>query len=90
MTIFKNSLRTILAVTALAGTFAISSCAGARVGTRYRVYDPYRRDYHQWDADEGRFYTQWTIETRRDGRREFRKLNRRDQELYWRWRHDRR
>jgi hypothetical protein len=24
-----------------------------------RIYDPYRRDYHAWDANEQRYYGQW-------------------------------
>ena len=89
MTLFKTRLRTMLASTMLLSTLLVSGCAGARVAVGYRVYDPYRRDYHTWDGNEGGLYTQWTLETHREGQRDFKKLDQRDQEEYWRWRHDR-
>jgi hypothetical protein len=63
-------------------------CAGTGFAVGYRVYDPYRADYHVWDGNEGAFYSQWTVDTRRDPHRDLRKLNRADQEEYWKWRHD--
>jgi hypothetical protein len=66
-----GSLRILLAAAALASTVAISGCAGTSVGVRYRVYDPYRSDYHVWDRDEGVYYNQWTIQTHRDPHRDF-------------------
>ncbi len=54
----------------------------------YRVYDPYYTDYHQWNGDEGYYYRQWADETRRDPRRDFRRLPPRDQKEYWTWRHN--
>src|SRR5437879_5666826 len=64
-----------------------TGCAG-RVGVGYRVYDPYYRDYHVWVDPEPVYYNQWIIEThRRD--RDFRRRPRREQQEYWRWRHDR-
>ena len=84
-----NNFRTLFAVGMLASTLMITACAGTRVGAGYRVYDPYRRDYHTWDAGEGTYYTQWTIQTNRPRNREFRRLNSRERTEYWRWRHDR-
>lgn len=54
-----------------------------------RVYDRAHRDYHNWNADEDRNYHQWYGDTYH-GRdyRDYRKLNRKDQERYWAWRHD--
>ncbi len=60
---------------------------GASVGVGYRYYDPYRADYHVWDANEGRYYNQWTVETHRPSR-DFHRLKKNDQEAYWHWRHD--
>jgi hypothetical protein len=67
---------------------AISGCAGTSIGVRYRVYDPYRSDYHVWDRGEGVYYNQWTNETHRDSHRDFRNLNSKEQTDYWKWRHD--
>lgn len=65
----------------------IGCSTGVRVG--YRAYDPYRYDYHVWDGDEVRFYSQWNVETNRNPRRDFKRLKRQEQEAYWRWRHGR-
>ena len=77
--------RALRALIAIAGLFAMG-CGGG-VAVRYRAYDPYRRDYHVWNADEGVYYNRWVIETRRPPR-DFRRLRRNEQEEYWRWRHD--
>ena len=66
-----------------AATGLISSgCAG-----RARYYDPYYRDYHTWHRDDDLRYRRYRQE-RREPYRNFRRLNRHDQEEYWRWRHD--
>ncbi|HEY4364760.1 MAG TPA: hypothetical protein VGN17_27590 [Bryobacteraceae bacterium] len=78
----------ILAAGFLAASVLTTSCAGT-IGVGYRTYDPYRSDYHVWDANEGVYYNQWTVETHRDPHRDFRKLKRNDQTEYWKWRHDR-
>ena len=53
-----------------------------------RVYDRQHKDYHQWNSDEDRNYRQWHQESR-NGRpyRGYDRLNRRDQNAYWNWRH---
>jgi hypothetical protein len=71
---------------ALALPVMLFGCA-AHVGVGYR-YDPYYHDRHAWDDHEIVFYNQWTDETHRDRRRDFRKLKRHDQEEYWNWRHN--
>jgi hypothetical protein len=65
----------------------MTGCAGS-VGVGYRVYDPYRGDYHVWDSGEGVYYNQWAVETHHDPHRDYRKLKREDQSAYWKWRHD--
>jgi hypothetical protein len=75
-------------VAAVAVSLVLAAGCAARVGVGYRVYDPYYRDYHFWDNNEAVFYNRWTVETHHDPHRDFRKLNHRDQQDYWRWRHD--
>jgi hypothetical protein len=75
----------LFAAVFLAGT-VLTGCA-ARVS--YRSYDPYYRDYHVWSDVESPYYNRWIIEARRP-RVEYRRLPRRDREVYWRWRHDHR
>jgi hypothetical protein len=83
---FARCARIAITAMGLVAAGLTASCgAGVRVG--YRAYDPYRSDYHVWDANEGTFYSQWTVETHRNPR-DYRKLNRHDQQEYWRWRHD--
>ena len=83
----KRWFRKLLLISALAAPLAIVGCA-ARVGVGYRVYDPYRSDYHVWDNGEVGYYNQWLVETHRP-HRDFRKLRPEDQRQYWQWRHDR-
>lgn len=56
---------------------------------RNRVYDRSHRDYHNWSQDEDRNYRQWYGQTY-NGRqyRDYRKLNRKNQDSYWNWRHN--
>ena len=78
----------MLAAAVLTAVAATIGCVGASVRVGYRAYDPYRSDYHVWDANEGVFYNQWVVETHRDNRGDFRRLKRDEQQEYWKWRHD--
>lgn len=53
-----------------------------------RVYDPYRRDYHDWNRDEQRAYRAYLAERHRSyvAYQHQRLAERR---AYWRWRHER-
>ena len=82
-----RTIRSLLAASALIAAVSTLGC-GAGITVGYRAYDPYHADYHVWDANEGVFYSQWTVETHRDPHRDYRKLRRNDQEEYWKWRHD--
>lgn len=82
----RYSIRSVLAVAALAASVMITGCA-ARVGVGYRANDPYYHDRHPWDDHEILFYNQWNDETHRDRHREFRKLKHSEQKEYWDWRH---
>jgi hypothetical protein len=55
---------------------------------RHRVYDPYYNDYHRWNPDEDRYYHEWYVRTypRREFR-DFKRLDKGEQERYWRERH---
>jgi hypothetical protein len=53
-----------------------------------RYYDPYRRDYHQWNEREERAYRHYLQEQRRRDYHDWRKANREEQRGYWRWRHE--
>ena len=82
----KRMIRSILAATALTAAIGTIGCTGGVV-VGYRAYDPYRSDYHVWDSNEGVFYNQWVVETRRP-QRDYKRLRKEDQQDYWKWRHD--
>jgi hypothetical protein len=77
-------LRRILILPMLLLLAGLTACS-ARVG--YRVYDPGYRDYHVWNDGEIGYYHTWIGETHRPYR-DYRRLNRHDQDEYWHWRHD--
>ena len=51
-----------------------------------RYYDQQYKDYHNWDNREDRMYRQWLAE-RNYGYTDYDRLAARDQQDYWRWRH---
>jgi Ni/Co efflux regulator RcnB len=55
-----------------------------------RVYDRDHKDYHQWNADEDRSYREWYEDTHHGKKfRDYSHLKRKDQDAYWKWRHER-
>jgi hypothetical protein len=52
-----------------------------------RVYDRAHKDYHNWDDNEDHYYHQYYTENHREYR-DYSKLNRKDQDNYWKWRHE--
>ena len=55
---------------------------------RARYYDPYRRDYHEWNENEERAYRHWLEQERHREYRDWKHASKRDQHEYWRWRHE--
>jgi hypothetical protein len=51
-----------------------------------RYYDRGHKDYHNWDSNEDRQYQRY--QTEHHQRRAFVQLNRRQQSVYWSWRHN--
>lgn len=56
-----------------------------RADNAKRYYDKRHKDYHNWDDNEGRAYQRYQAE--RNEKREFTRLNSRQQASYWDWRH---
>jgi hypothetical protein len=52
-----------------------------------RVYDPYHKDYHNWDQREDAAYRHW-LEERHEAYVDYEHLKHRQQESYWNWRHN--
>jgi hypothetical protein len=86
MRTFYRSLTMFALTAALAAPLLISGCS-ARVSTGYRYYDPGYNDYHSWNNNEVVFYSQWENDTHRD-HRDFKKRDSKEQNEYWKWRHD--
>lgn len=51
-----------------------------------RVYDPYHKDYHNWDQREDQAYRRW-LEEKHESYVEFERLDHKRQDAYWNWRH---
>ena len=53
----------------------------------HRIYDPDRRDYHNWDTREDGVYRHW-LEGRHEAYVDYEHLKRKEQREYWKWRHE--
>ena len=53
-----------------------------------RYYDPYYRDYHQWNDGESRAYRHWLEEERHRQYHNWDRAKDRERREYWRWRHE--
>ena len=53
-----------------------------------RYYDPYRKDYHEWNEAEARAYRHWVEEERHEHYRDWNRISKERQREYWRWRHE--
>jgi hypothetical protein len=88
-------LGTILLAGALATPLAIAKPVPAiqdheereRERENRRVYDPYHKDYHNWDDREDRVYRGW-LETRHEAYVDYNRLKHKEQRAYWNWRHE--
>jgi hypothetical protein len=86
--VMRRHLRVFVIAAALISPLVMVTGCATHVAVGYRTYDPYYRDYHVWNDNEIVYYNQWVVETHRP-RRDFRRLRRREQQDYWRWRHSR-
>ena len=59
----------------LAVAFLVPALTTGCATGSYRVYDPYRNQYHRWDNNERIYYNQWVVENHHDGR-DYRRLDR--------------
>jgi hypothetical protein len=52
-----------------------------------RYYDPYTRDYHEWNTDQDRAYRDW-LQSNHRAYRDLRKSSKKEQREYWRYWHE--
>jgi len=53
----------------------------------HRVYDPYHKEYHNWNQKEDEAYRHW-LEDRHEAYVDYQHLDRKKQREYWKWRHE--
>lgn len=63
----------------------IAGCAAHVEGGR--VYDSRYHDYHTWDNNEVVYYNRWETDNHKE-HRDFDKRSKKDQQDYFKWRHD--
>ena len=77
----RKFLNVIVLTAALAGPIAL-------MADDHKVYqDERHHDKHEWNDDENHRYRTYLEEHHRKYR-DFERLNRRDRDDYWKWRHD--
>jgi len=52
-----------------------------------RIYDPYQKDYHNWDRREDDAYRRW-LDERHEAYVDYERLKHKQQREYWHWRHE--
>lgn len=87
-------MRKILPIFALMAAFSMTAFVPAasaqdRDQSRQerRVYDREHKDYHNWTKDEDHVYRDYLTQQHRKYR-DIEKLSKKQQNEYWRWRHD--
>lgn len=83
---FRTSLSALTIVAALGGSLLAPIAAQAQ-GVELKFYDRSHKDYHNWNTDEDKYYRQYLNENHHKYRA-FAKMNKKQQDQYWRWRHE--
>jgi type III secretory pathway component EscR len=81
-------MRRFIGALLLSGVLMAPVISQAKDRDDRRVYDPYRRDYHEWNENEERAYRHWVEQERHREYRAWKHASKRDQREYWRWRHE--
>ena len=66
---------------------ALGSSVGCAAGMGLNVYDQPHRDYHRWNDGEEQVYRSYLAQQHQEYR-EYRTLDRPQQNAYWTWRHN--
>ncbi len=91
----KKVLSALTVAAALGGTAFMPAVASAQDRDRdsryddHRVYDRSHHDYHHWNGYEDRRYRDY-LETHHRHYMAYSRMNRKQQQAYWQWRHDHR
>jgi hypothetical protein len=76
----------LLAAAIVAPALVVAEAQAQEEHVTVRVYDRHHKDYHNWDDREDHAYRGYLGE-RHQGYREYNQQTRRNQDNYWRWRH---
>jgi hypothetical protein len=82
----KKSLAALTFAAALGG-FVLTPAIGQAQGSEPRMYDRAHKDYHNWNTEEDRMYRQYLTEHHHKYR-EFQRMSKKQQNEYWKWRHN--
>jgi hypothetical protein len=81
----------VLLAASFGAAFPATALASEHASTTtapYRVYDPYRHDYHSWTRDEQRAYREYLAERHR-AYVSYQHQRAAERRAYWHWRHER-
>lgn len=87
----RRFISALLVSTAFTMAVPLGAAAADPPGTTTaprRVYDPYRRDYHEWSRAEERSYREYLAKRHR-AYIAYQRQRAAERRAYWRWRHDR-
>ena len=77
----------ILSALVLSTTLIGPVVAQSRAPQEKRYYDKSGKDYHTWNSNEDRAYHSY-VQEQHQTYREFNKVNRNQQQQYFKWRHE--
>jgi hypothetical protein len=77
----------VLAAAVVAPFAVVAEASAQEASVQVRIYDRHHKDYHNWDDHEDRAYRNYLGEQHRDYR-EYNRQNRKQQDNYWKWRHN--
>ena len=82
-------MKRFLILSALVLSTTMIGPVAARAGTpqEKRYYDKSGKDYHTWNSNEDRAYRSY-VQEQHQQYREFNKVNRGQQQQYFKWRHE--
>ncbi len=81
-------MRRLLCGMMLSGMLMTPVMMQAKDKNEHRVYDPVRKDYHEWNDNEDRAYRHWVEQERHGKYKDWKHASKKEQQEYWRWRHD--
>ena len=83
----KRLFSSLILTAALVAPISIMAASKPQTSVQIRVIDRDHKDYHNWDDRENRAWGVFLTNNHRN-QHEFKKANKREQQEYWKWRHN--